>query len=314
MSTIPTTGVPHRVFSELEWNDLYVVLAICRAGSLAGAARTLGHNHSTVFRKLNAIEQKTGVRFFERLPGGYAMTDAGRAALQHGERVEAEMQSLSREVLGLDLRLSGLVRVTGPEGLITEVTPALFARFVERHPEVRIESNGLAAALDLGRREADIAIRATGRPPESSHGRRVCDFHFALYASPSFLEDNADVPLAERRWCLLTGIETWLVPHVWKKAAHADERIALSGANVFAIRNAAALGVGMTALPVYLGDPDPRLVRVGDPIEPLKLQLWLLTHEELRHTARVKALMAFLYDGLKARRALFEGSADAKGA
>ncbi|WP_455197936.1 LysR family transcriptional regulator, partial [Kaarinaea lacus] len=107
MKNLPssTTSGPEKM--ELEWSDLTVILAICRAGSLSGAARTLGHNHSTIFRKINAIEDKTGVRFFERLPDGYLMTEAGQTALRYAERIESEVHALGREVLGQDMRLQG---------------------------------------------------------------------------------------------------------------------------------------------------------------------------------------------------------------
>ena len=104
MSTFPANAAVKAPEKELEWNDLMVILAVCRAGSLSGAARTLGHNHSTIFRKINAIEEKTGVRFFERLPEGYKMTDAGMTAMRYGERIEAEVRSAEGRRLGASRR------------------------------------------------------------------------------------------------------------------------------------------------------------------------------------------------------------------
>ena len=182
---------------ELEWNDLTVILAICRAGSLSGAARMLGHNHSTIFRKINSIEEKTGVRFFERLPNGYAMTDAGATALSYAERIESEVHALGREVLGQDMRLQGKIRVTAPEGITTQIAPRLFAEFTRLNPDVSIDILGASSAVDLSRREADIAIRATAKPPDASLGRKVCDFRFGLYSTPQYAKRNKDVPLQD---------------------------------------------------------------------------------------------------------------------
>lgn len=113
MNTTTTAAASPKVI-EPDWNDLAVILAVCRSGSLSGAARILGHNHSTVFRKINAIEEKTGVRFFERLPHGYVMTEAGQTAMRYAERIESEVHALGREVLGQDLQLRGNIRVTSP--------------------------------------------------------------------------------------------------------------------------------------------------------------------------------------------------------
>jgi len=307
MSLFPAELATQRKPDGLEWNDLAVILAICRAGSLSGAARALRLNHSTVFRKLNSIEAKTRVRFFERLPDGYAMTDAGRTAMQYAERIEAEVHALGREVLGQDLRLQGRVTVTAMEGLAATTVPAMLAEFRRRHPEVVVELIGSVAALDLARREADLAIRATRKPPDTSLGRKVCDFRFAPFAAQKYLQDRADDALADHDWCFISGTVDWLVPMVWKKQAQADARRVFSSSLTMAVINASAEGMGVTLLPCYLGDANRRLVRVTDTIEPLTLELWVLTHPDLRHTARVKALRTHLYDALKKDADLFEG-------
>ena len=307
MSTFPASAVGNTLSMELEWNDLSVILAICRAGSLSGAARALACNHSTIFRKINSIEDKTGVRFFERLPDGYAMTDAGETAMRYAERIESEVHALGREVLGQDMRLQGKVRVTAPEGMTVQLTPRLFSQFRRLHSDVSIEIVGSSSALDLSRREADIAIRATAKPPDTSLGRKICDFRFAVYSSPQYLKRNKDLPLQEQDWCLIQGTVDWLVPYIWKKNSHGEQRTVFSSSLSMAVMNATAEGMGFTLMPCYLGDANKKLVRVGDPIESLTLELWILTHPDLRHTARVKALMTYLFDALKKEEELFEG-------
>lgn len=293
---------------DLEWNDLGVILAICRAGSLSGAARMLGHNHSTIFRKINAIEDKTGVRFFERLPDGYAMTEAGQIAMRYAERVENEVHALGREVMGQDMRLQGKIRVTAPEGIATMLAPEILARFCRRHPDVSIELSGGSAAMDLVRREADVAIRATKKPPDTSLGRKICDFRVGVYASPQYLQQHPERSLRDQNWCLIQGTVNWLVPHVWKKKQHGEQQTVFTSSTSLAVIHAAAAGMGVTMMPCYLGDADNRLVRVGELIEPLTMELWVLTHPDLRHTARVKALIAYLHESLTKQSALFEGN------
>lgn len=307
MSTLPVSAAVGAEKMELEWNDLMVILAICRAGSLSGAARLLGNNHSTVFRRINAIEKKTGVRFFERLPDGYAMTEAGQTAMRYAERVESEVHALGREVLGQDMRLQGKVRVSAPEGVTTQIAPRLFARFCRLHPDVSIEITGGSLALDLSRREADVAIRATSKPPDTSLGRKVCDFRFAVYTSPQYLKRNKDRPVQEQQWSLIQGTVEWLVPLIWKKREHGERQVVFAGSHSMAVVNAVAEGMGFTLLPCYIGDADERLLRVGEPMEALTLELWILTHPDLRHTARVRALMDYLYDALEKDEDLFAG-------
>jgi DNA-binding transcriptional LysR family regulator len=307
MSTFPENTAVGGQTMELEWNDLTVILAICRAGSLSGAARILGQNHSTIFRRINAIEEKTGARFFERLPDGYAMTEAGETVMRYAERIEAEVHALSREVLGQDMRLQGKIRLTAPEGITTQIAPRLIAEFCRLHPNVSIEITGGSPAVDLSRREADVAIRATSNPPDTSLGRKVCNFRFGIYASPHYLKQHKDKPLQEHNWCLIQGTVDWLVPLIWKKKAQGERQTIFSSGTSLAVLNAAAEGMGVTMMPCYLGDADNRLIRVGEPLEALTIELWILTHADLRHTARVKALIAYLYEAFKHDQDLFAG-------
>lgn len=307
MSTEALKNLAQDKSFQLEWSDLSVILAVCRTGSLSGAARSLGQNHSTIFRKINAIEQKTGVRFFERLPGGYSMTEAGMTALQYAERIENEFHALAREVLGQDTRLQGKIRVAAPEAFTTQISPRLFAEFCRQHPQVTIEVAGGHSALDLSRREADVAIRATTKPPDASVGRQVCDFRFAIYATPDYLKKHKDIPLSEQNWCLIQGTVGWLTPFIWKKKEQGERMTVFSCTTTLAVLNAAAEGMGLTFMPCYVADVDKRFVRVGKPVEALTMQLWILTHPDLRHTTRVKALMDFLYDSLSKDADLFAG-------
>jgi DNA-binding transcriptional LysR family regulator len=247
------------------------------------------------------------VRFFERLPSGYFMTDAGERALAYAERIESEVHGLSREILGQDARLQGKVRVTAPEGFASNLAPRLLAEFCRLHEGVQVEIVGASSAVDLARREADIAIRATRKPPDAAFGRRVGGFRFAVYGAPSYIESHDELQLPDHAWCAMDGLIHWLVPLVWKKKDSGERRTVFKSSSVIAVLNAAAEGMGLTLLPCYLGDADGRIVRATAPIEGLDIELWLLTHPDLRHTARVKALMAFLYERLVVDRDLFAG-------
>lgn len=293
--------------SEIEWSDLAVILAIGRAESLSGAARTLGQTHSTVFRRINAIEEKTGVRFFDRFRSGYVPTEAGRTAMGYGERIEGEFHALGREVLGRDSELRGRIRVTCPEAFAEDIAPGIVARFCALHPEIQIDLAPGHGAADLNRREAEVAIRATKSPPEASYGRRIGEFRFALYAQPGYLETVAETPVAERSFCLIEGTASWLVPHVWRTKDEGERRAVFQCRASRAVLNACAEGLGMGFLPCYVGDSDPRLVRVGAPLPHMVLDFWVLTHPDLRQTARVRVFMAHLYEELLKDADLYAG-------
>ena len=304
-------AAPPPGLGRLEWNDLRVILAICRTGSLAGAARHLRKNHSTLFRKLNQIESRAGVRFFERLPSGYSMTDAGEIALRFGERIEGEFHALGHEIDGRDARLQGNVRVTAPDGICTNHLPPLLTEFHELHPLVVIELVEGNDALDLSRREADVAIRATRKPPDDSLGRKICDFRFAAYASARYLDAAGPREPGDHDWVMLAGIEGWFVPTLWKNRLQLDEHLVMRTNSVTAAQRAAESGMGVTPLPCYRGDASPDLVRVGSTFDHLDMELWIMTHPVLRHTARVRTLMAFLQTALEPKAALFAGQTPA---
>jgi len=306
-SANPTDRSAQASVERLSWGDLPVILAICRSGSLAGAARLLGKDHSTLFRKLNRIEDRAGVRFFERLPSGYTMTDAGEIALRFGERIESEFHGLSREIDGRDARLQGTVRITAPAGICTMHMPSIVAEFHSLHPQVVIELMEGTAAFDLSRREADIAIRATRKPPDESLGKKVCEFRFAAYASPGYLDRAGQRDLAKYDWVMIPGFEQWFIPSLWKDRRHLDEHIVLRTNFPSGALSAAEAGIGVTMMPCYRGDASSDLVRVGPTLDHLDLELWIVTHPTLRRTARVRVLMAYIREALEPKAHLFAG-------
>lgn len=291
----------------LQWDDLSLLLAICRAGTLAGAARSLRLSHSTVFRRLNSIEDKLEARFFERLPHGYVMTEAGEAAMRAAERIDSEVMGLSRELLGRDLRLQGTIRVTAPEGISLYLLSPLLNRFCQRHPEIRIDLAITSSHLELARREADLAVRVTEAPPDTSLGRRLCRFAVGFYASREYLKDNPHGRFEDYDWLITQGSIERLPPSVWSQGNRQQVRVVMSSDNSRLLVQAAEAGLGVIPLPCFWGDGHTGLVRVVDEPDEMKWDLWLLTHPDLRKTARVRSLMTFLYEELQDSIDLIEG-------
>ncbi|AWV08773.1 LysR family transcriptional regulator [Marilutibacter maris] len=287
-------------------DDLRLLLAIAATGSLGGAARQLGVDHSSAFRRLGALEQRIGARLFDRARRGYTATAAGEIAIAAAGRIGEELDSLDRRLLGEDLRLSGPVRVTTTDTLLHIVAP-LFAQFREREPGIVVEVAAGNALFDLSRRDADLAIRPVATVPEHLIARPVATVAIAPYASADYLARAGERPLAGMDWIAPddslshVGSARWIAAHV------APARIVHRADSLLALMHAARAGIGVTALPCYLGDCEPGLRRAGALLEDATVPLWLLTHPDLRPVRRIRALSEFLFERLREQQALFSG-------
>jgi DNA-binding transcriptional LysR family regulator len=296
-----------KMHSTPDWNDLRLVLAVFREGTLSGAARRLGVTHSTVFRRLGAIEEQMGVRLFERFRDGYAPTSAGEIAAASAARLEDEVLTLERKLSGQDLRPSGTVRMT-----TTDTLGAILMRHLTAmrglHPEIQLEIVISNAMANLTRREADIAIRPTTEPSELLVGRRVADIAHAIYGSRAYLSRRDDKDVSAHDWI---GLDDALASTVIGRWMHENIRAARIACRVDALpalRDAADAGLGLAMLPCYVGDLASGLRRVTPKAlaEP-RSALWLLTHNDLKRTARIRATLDFLAKALASERQLLEG-------
>ena len=288
--------------SQLVWDDLRLVLAIARAGTLSGAARSLGVTHSTVFRRLGAIEQQIGVRLFDRFRDGYAATPAGESAAKLAARFEGEVLALERGFSGEIQLLSGIVRIATTDTVGALLMPHL-AALRHAHPDIRLELTVSNAMANLTRRDADIALRPVPEPPETLVGRRLSSIAHAVYCADPSLFDPAAGP-----WIGLDEALRATVIGKWLRQAVPDDRIICRVDALPALRDAARAGLGLAMLPCYVGDSAAGLRRVapGALAEP-RSALWLLTHDDLKRSPRIRAVMDFLAHALLPERDLLEG-------
>src|SRR3989440_9659868 len=167
----------------LSWDDFRYVKAIADTRSLGGAAQDLSVNHSTVFRRLAQIEKQLGSRLFERSRGGYALTPCGEEMVRLAERMGEDVVAFERQVTGHDLRPSGELRVTTNDTALIYLMTDVFAGFRRAYPEISLDVVVANQALNLSKRDADVAIRATDRPPETLIGRRAATIAWAVFAA-----------------------------------------------------------------------------------------------------------------------------------
>lgn len=288
------------------WDDLRVILAIGREGGLSAAARALGSSHTTVFRQINDIEQRYATRFFTRTPNGYEPTEAGELAMRIAVTIEEEILDLNRELKGKDLRLQGTIRLTAPEGISHYLLMPHLARFYDKHPDINIELLPAHESLELARGEADLAIRVTNDPPQNSIARKVSDFRMAFYATGSYLKKVKGREIIEHDLVLYSHYMELLSKHVWKNKPFPRPRF--TSGSILAVARAAAEGMGTALLPCLIGEQEKKLQRIGKPLENYTAGLWVMTHADLRQTARVKVLMSYLVESLRSGKQYLEGS------
>jgi DNA-binding transcriptional LysR family regulator len=296
----------------IDWTDLQFVLALAGSRSLAAAARGLGVSHTTVLRRVAALEASQGVRLFERLRTGYALTAGGEEMLAAAQAVSEVVTDLERKLAGRDLRLEGLVRVATVDTLSTSLLPPILAKFHADHPAVTVDLAVSPTLADLTHREADVAIRISNDPPEGLIGRRICQVGLGVYRARQSAGSRLRFEdLTVQRWIgpsealAATNVARWMRDRVH------NSQIILRVDSIVGMAEAAAAGIGLAALPCYLGDSMPRLERACDTgvAAARPAELWVLTHEDLRRTARVRALTQHLGDELSLQRGRITGEA-----
>ena len=284
------------VHAVLDWNDLRYFLAIARAGTLAGAARDLKVEHTTVGRRLSALEQSLGTRLFTRGPDGFAPTRAGQEILPLAEEIAARVENIVRRVEGEDERVEGAVRLTTSEAISVYFVRELGA-LRERHPGLVVEILSGNRSFDLMRGEADLAVRVRGDSEPDLIVKKVAHAAWSLYASEQFVARNG-APAAPHvlGGCDVIGYDTSLagVPGAQWLSEHAkDARLVMRANSIIAALNATTVGMGIGVLPCFLAHREPLLRR----LTPLAIgvrDVLLVVHPDLARVARVRAVMEFV--------------------
>lgn len=283
----------------MNWDDLRFYLAVARDGSLSAAASRLRTTPSRVSRHVEALEQALGQTLFRRSLEGYSLTDEGRALLPRAEAVEGAVQAL--DAAGAP-GVAGRVRLATTENIAAHLLARPLRRMQAQHPDLRLELLASSSAVDLMAAEADVALRLLRPSRGNLTLRRLGQMGFAVYGA-------AEGPVAE-------GFISWMPDMADLPAVRWIERsgapVVMQASSLSVQHQLAAAGAGQAVLPCFLGDPDPRLRRIGGLIPEAAQDIWLVTNRDLAGSARVRCVADTVAAAIKQQLPLLEGrSSDA---
>jgi DNA-binding transcriptional LysR family regulator len=285
-------------------------LAVVSGTSLAAGARQLGVDQTTVSRRLAAFQRELGVKLFERTPDGLILTAAGRSIEEAARRMEASALAIERRAVGEDARPVGSVKLTTTETLADRFIVPELSVFHAQYPDISVELITDSRTLDISRRQADVAIRvARPREPELV-ARKIAMLAVALYASYDYLARHP-IPRSGKG---LTGHELVyygsLQPAQGKPflgESTEGARVAFRSNSTLAQMGAVRAGLGIGALPCYLADEVPELVRIWPNRPPEMQEIWLVMHADVRHGARVRAFCDFVVEVFSRAQPILRG-------
>ncbi|PCI32299.1 MAG: LysR family transcriptional regulator [Alphaproteobacteria bacterium] len=288
------------------WDDIRIFLAVAREGSIRRAATSLKINHSTVSRRLSAFEEELNVRFFERMSTGYLLTTAGEDLLSIAQNIEDKVAVADRNLLGRDNRMSGTLKVSLPTALSTSILIKEFATFCDLYPDVDLQLIHSYELADLGKRDADVAIRITNTPPETLIGRKVVSMYSAVYISKEYWQkiNDENNPTTPRwlSWSKRSEEDSYIKESIFPNAPQLNFTT-----NPDAMKASVKAGIGISSLACMIGDADSELMRLPPGIAAHHFDVWVLTHNDLRHTLRIKTFMDFTVKVLKKYKNRLEG-------
>jgi len=288
----------------IDWDNVRYFLAVVRAGSVRQASQQLGVNQTTVSRRIGALEDQLGNKLFDRSVNGWMITPVGERLIKPAESMAEDANTIARFVLAESQELSGRLRLTVGDICTQQLVMPAIELFVKKYPDVDLEIVATRDELNLVAREADIALRATDKPPENLVGKRIATLAFAVYGNKKMLEEegenNTSLP------CI-----TWLgdghTRPLWiEKNFPLTPRIYRTS-ELGIMLKMTKQGLGIAQMPCVLCEQDPDLIQVPAKFVEPGWGLWLLSHVDLRTTARVRIFKNFLLDELNKKIPMLEG-------
>lgn len=291
----------------LNWDDLRIVLAVAEAGTISGAAAGLRISHPTLSRRLRGMEQRLGVRLFERTPTSCRPTEAGEEMRLAAARLRDEIAALEGRIAGRDQDPRGPVRLTAPDAVSEYLLPGMVAEICREAPDLVVELLVSNEVLSLAQRSADIALRVTDTPDAGLRGRRVATVAMAVYAERALAASVTMDDGVDRPWVGYDAALACTKPGAWVAANVPDRCIRFRANTLLGAARAVLSGIGFGVLPCFVGGSIPGLVRMAPPIPSLELGLWLLVHPDIAGVPRVRTACDALARKLKAATPLLSG-------
>ncbi|KAB0488773.1 DNA-binding transcriptional regulator, LysR family [Pseudomonas reinekei] len=292
--------------NQLSWDDLRIIKTLSECRNRSATAKKLGINVSTVSRRVAQVEKTLGVALFDHRSSGYMLTAEGAELQALGERVELDIVSVTRRVSRASQGTLGKLRITTSDSLLLYFLTPIIADFKALNEGIAIEVLVGNPTLSLARDESDIAVRATTKPSESLVGRKLATIAWAPYGCAR--NRSSALPYAEdQAWVSYSAGLSNLKATSYVESRVAANNISYRTDSVAAASAAIAAGLGFGFLPCMLGDITPGLVRVGPVVDELDDELWLLTHQDIRKSPRVKAFMVFCAAEVARQKPLIEG-------
>ena len=285
----------------MNWNDLKYFLALAREGTISGTGRVLNVKHTTVARRIEALELSLGTRLFDKSRSGYAMTQAAEDLYQQVVSMEEKVRTIDRQAANQDSALAGPLKLTIAFELANRLIIPKMGEFCQRFPDIDMQLLMTKNLVDLAAMEADLAIRMTPNPPDYLVGAEIMKLHHGIYASPAHLQSRAT-----KTKVILFQSENKRPDWVRKQASDAEVSLRVDDVGSMAV--AAVNGFGLAKLPCFIGDTQPGLVRLDIQMPPSDWGIWILNHVELRTTARVRACKTHLIAVLENQRDLISGN------
>ena len=279
----------------LNASDLEVVLALARSGTLAAAGERLGLDPSTVFRSIQRIERGLGQPLFERSRTGYLPSEQAQVLAGHAEQMETHLESARSAVqLGPEL-VAGTVRITTTDTILHGLVAPALKELHATHPLLAYELHAGNELASLTRRDADIAVRATKRPPQHLVGKHIGPIRVALYAARTGSVRRFDeARLASGDWIAPDDALPEHPSVLWRKKHFPKVSPTYRVNSILTVMEFVVQGLGVGLLPIFLAQGHNGLRALTAPLDECQTELWLLTHPESRHLRRVSAVYGHL--------------------
>lgn len=284
----------------LTLTDLDLVLALVRGRTLAGAATRLAVDPSTVFRALKKLERSLGESLFDRSRQGLLPSELAQELAARAEKVETQLEEAREVAMQSSRAPSGLLRVTTTDTILHTLLLPVLPGFSARYPGIDLELVAANPVANLSQREADIAIRATRKPPDYLVGSRLGSLTGSLYVSRALADTFGPAPVLEELPWVAPDESLAAHPSVrWRRTHYPKVQPRYRCNSLLSVRAAVRQGMGIGALPDFLMQGDDSVVKLIDTVEDLRTELWVLAHPDVRHLLRVKLFFDYLRENIR---------------